>query len=571
MAFVWVDEGKRAIEARKALCRSGEVEYFWTDELETEMKNLQAQLNSKDTEGRIICTEENLKRMTGLTAMYRFFHEEKWRYEMYLKQMQADKVCAEAEAIRKQSEPEFTQNLQKFFLDFKISQNEVAEPGEKKKANDRLDMFPWSEMTNQFTNQMQRSMLDVIKQQVSKQLVSYSIRKDRRLDEFEDLTFGPNDQTAFDEEKISKYVQKRFYHDEVDNCMSLMELIRAHIHFTKEFKLTERAAYDIFKRFLRRDNTRLGFLVEVAQRSRKPYKLFYEQLLEEFDASHTDVGLRKQLREILRTIQKKPLAEVIANILGIVTQQYRHKEDEEFVLLYTTNALSHLGEYLDEFYDSEDVTALRTAFNAHVVNVGLITGTTEHLERFVQMVVNKFSEVVPEFQRSKPAFLHKTQALSLGEKLTKEELRAMRQMSMGSNAFNPRLYRAAAVEEVASVPQAEEEFQLGLMSTEEVAAFNAQYQPKPPGPSKPSPQDAKGKNIPWRKPTEKQVLAGCWKCGCGGHKSFECQLLFDYEHYMGNKPCNTCNAYHEVKDSDNGKCQVPIRLKGMGHQVIMPE
>ena len=571
MAFAWKDEGERAIEDRRAQFKRGEVESFWDESLETEMKQLQVKLNTKDEGGLVVCKEEDLKRMTGLTAMYRYYHDEKWRYQMYMKQMQAEKLAADAEAAKKQAEPMFTQNLQQFFLDFGIVQNEAAKLKDKKLAKDRMDMFPWSEMTQHLSHQMQCSMLDVIKKQVSKQLVSYSIRKDRRLDEFEDLEFGPNDQTAFDEEKIAKYAQKRYYHDEVDNCMSLMELIRAHIYFTKEFKLTERASYDIFKRFTRRDNTRLGFLVEVAQRSRKPYKLFYEQLLVEFDASHTDVGLRKQIREILRTIQRKPLAEVIANILGIINQQYRDKEDDEFLLLYTTNALSTLREYLDEFYDSEDVTALHTAFNAHVTNVGLMIGTTEHLEMFVQMIVNKFADVAPEFQRSKPSYLHKTQTLSLGEKLTKEELKMMRQMSMGSNAFNPRLYRAAAVEEVAATPQAEGGFQLDLMSAEEVAAFNAQYQPKAQGLQKPERQDAKGKNIPWRKPTSQQVEEGCWKCGCKGHKSFECQLLFDYEHHRDNRPCNTCNAFHEVKDSDNGKCPVPIRLKRLGYQVIMPE
>ena len=265
----------------------GRVESFWDDTIEQEYKALMTKLSTKDAEGRHICDERDLKRMAGLMAMSRYYLYEQWKLKMYQQRLEAGKAAA---AAKKEDTPEFTSNLQKFFLDFRVSQNAAAPQQDKKKAEERLEIFPWSDLTRQFTNQMECSMLDTIKKQVSKQLVSYSIRKDRRLDEYEDLVFGPNDQSVFDEKKIAEYVQKRYYHDETDNCMTLMDLIGAHIHFTKLWSLTERAAYDIFKRFTRRNNTRLGFLVDVAQRSRKPYKLFYEQLLVEFDASHTDVN-----------------------------------------------------------------------------------------------------------------------------------------------------------------------------------------------------------------------------------------------------------------------------------------
>ena len=142
------------------------------------------------------------------------------------------------------------------------------------------------EMIERFTNQWINEKLEM---EVANQLAMFNDKPKRRMYKDPKPKFGTNNSLQLNETVIHKAIKNHYYHSKQDCSLSILSVIRIHSYLVTELGVTENNWIGIFKRFCKKENSRLAVLLMTAEKLRVPLMDFYKRILLEFDGDYDEV------------------------------------------------------------------------------------------------------------------------------------------------------------------------------------------------------------------------------------------------------------------------------------------
>ena len=292
----------------------------------------------------------------------------------------------------------------------------------KKQGLKSLQAYSSQDAASTFSGQLKSEVGDMttdrLKMEIAKQMVMFDDRPKRRMYKVRKPNFGTNTSLKLNESLIAKHLKGgMYYHDKKDNTMSILKVIQLHSYLVEEMGMAENNWVGIMERFYRKDNSRLAILLMTAEKAQVPLMEFYERILGEFDGDYDEVALRDQLQELLDHPHKKPLEQVFHDIDAVVSTIYMDKPAEEYEGYRTSGVYNAIYTYLTKYFPVDMVSEFHARFSEFRLHTNLEVNTEPYILAYQKQAIKKFKNIVAGERKPKPAYLHHTAKLELGNEM----------------------------------------------------------------------------------------------------------------------------------------------------------
>ena len=210
-------------------------------------------------------------------------------------------------------------------------------------------------------------------------------------------TLGENKLTTLTmdgERTIARTFRLHFFHDENDCSQNALGIVRIHSSLMETLGLVEEEWAELFRRFIRKEDSKMTNVLNEAIESKDSIEEFYKRVLTEFDDRPSMRDVLQALDQTLATPpEPKRLKERLDRIEGLVTTLHADKTRELFEHCYAAEVVDFFHKYLVKHYPYEKVCEFEGRFRYLSQKMGI--------SRFSEPYVRNYKRCAVLFQNPK--------------------------------------------------------------------------------------------------------------------------------------------------------------------------